>query len=163
MEYLRQLAPSDGKDVYNMLQHIGEEENGFKNPVKRMSYDEYKIWLIQQDAWSRNEALPNGFVAQTCYWLIVDDKPVAFGKIRHALTAASRERGGNIGYAVSSEYRGKGYGTIILGLLLKKANEMKITEKLLTVEKYNPASKRVIEKNGGVLISENQQRWFFKF
>ena len=47
MEYLRQLAPSDGKDVYNMLQHIGEEENAFKNPVKRMSYDEYKTWLIQ--------------------------------------------------------------------------------------------------------------------
>lgn len=163
MEYLRQLSISDGQDVYNLLQHIGEEENAFKNPVRNMSYDEFKEWLVQQDAWSRNESLPPGYVGQTCFWLIVDDVPVAFGKIRHGLTPASRLQGGNIGYAVSSEYRGKGYGTNILKLLLQKSDIMNIKEKLLTVEKYNYASKRVIEKNGGLLVSENQCRWFFSF
>ena len=163
MEYLRQLSIFDGLDVYNLLQHIGEEENAFKNPVKKMSYDEFKLWLVQQDAWSRNENLPNGYVGQTCFWLMVDDVPVAFGKIRHALTPSSRMQGGNIGYAVSSEYRGMGYGTKILNLLLQKAEEMNIQEKLLSVEKFNLASKRVIEKNGGRLVSENQYRWFFSF
>lgn len=163
MEYLRQLSVTDGFDVYNLLQHIGEEENAFKNPVKNMSYDEFKQWLIQQDAWSRNESLPDGYVGQTCFWLMVNNVPVAFGKIRHNLTAASRTQGGNIGYAVSSEYRGKGYGTKILNLLIQKAEEMNIQEKLLSVEKYNMASKRVIEKNGGRLVSENQYRWFFSF
>ena len=163
MEYLRQLSVTDGFDVYNLLQHIGEEENAFKNPVKNMSYDEFKQWLVQQDAWSRNESLPDGYVGQTCFWLMVNNVPVAFGKIRHNLTAASRTQGGNIGYAVSSEYRGKGYGTKILNLLIQKAEEMNIQEKLLSVEKYNMASKRVIEKNGGRLVSENQYRWFFSF
>lgn len=163
MEYLRQLSVTDGLDVYNLLQHIGEEENAFKNPVKNMSYDEFKQWLVQQDAWSRNESLPDGYVGQTCFWLMVNNVPVAFGKIRHNLTAASRTQGGNIGYAVSSEYRGKGYGTKILNLLIQKAEEMNIQEKLLSVEKYNMASKRVIEKNGGRLVSENQYRWFFSF
>ena len=163
MEYLRQLSVTDGQDIYNLLQHIGEEENAFKNPVKKMSYDEFKQWLVQQDAWSRNENLPDNFVGQTCFWLIVDDIPVAFGKIRHRLTPASRIQGGNIGYAVSSEYRGKGYGTKILNLLLRKANEMNIEEKLLSVEKNNVASKRCIEKNNGKLVSENQNRWFFMF
>lgn len=163
MVYLRQLSISDEMDVYNLLKHIGEEENAFNNPVSKMSYEDFKQWLIQQDAWSRNESLPSGHVGQTCFWLMVDNVPVAFGKIRHSLTPASRFQGGNIGYAVSSEYRGKGYGTTILKLLLQKAKEMNITEKLLTVEKYNFASKRVIEKNGGQLVSENQFRWFFSF
>ena len=163
MVSLRQLTSSDGIDVYNMLQHIEEEENAFKNPVKGMSFDAYKKWLIQQDAWSRGEDLPLGYVAQTCYWLIYDNNPVGFGKIRHELTPASRLMGGNIGYAISSEYRGKGWGTQLLFLLLRKADEMMITEKLLTVEKYNYASRRVIEKNGGKLVSENLERWFFVF
>ncbi len=163
MVYLRQLSVSDGMDVYNLLKHIGEEENAFKNPVNKMTYEEFKQWLIQQDSWSRKEDLPSGYVGQTCFWLIVDEVPVAFGKIRHELTPDSRLQGGNIGYAVSSEYRGKGYGTIILKLLLQKADEMEIKEKLLTVEKFNMASRRVIEKNGGRLVSENQYRWFFLF
>ena len=163
MYFLQQLTVSDGMDVYNMLQHIDEEENAFRNPVKGMSFDEYKRWLIQQDAWSKGEQLPLGYVAQTCYWLIIDGKPVGFGKIRHAITPASRQKGGNIGYAISSEYRGKGLGTLLLSLLLKKASEMKITEILLTVEKYNVASKKVVEKNGGHLVAENQDRFFFVF
>lgn len=163
MVHLRQLSVSDGMDVYNLLKHIGEEENAFKNPVSKMSYEQFKQWLIQQDSWSRNEDLPSGYVGQTCFWLMDDEVPVAFGKIRHELTPDSREQGGNIGYAVSSEYRGKGYGTTILKLLLQKADELNIKEKLLTVEKFNMASKRVIEKNGGRLVSENPYRWFFLF
>ncbi len=163
MEYLRQLSPFDGYDIYNLLQHINEDENAFTNPVKKMTYEEYKKWLIIQDAWSRGEQLPLGFVGQTSYWLIVDDQPVAYGKIRHALTPDSRLKGGNIGYAVSNEFRCKGYGTKILSLLLRKSCELNINEVLLTVEKYNIASKRVIEKNGGKLINENQYRWFYSF
>jgi len=163
MCYLRQLSSNDGEDIYMLLQHIGFEENAFTNPVKGMSYDEYEKWLIQQDNWSKNIDLPQGYVGQTCYYLMVNDIPVAFGKIRHSLTKQSRIKGGNIGYAVSDKYRGKGYGTMILKLLLVKAEELNIKEKLLTVEKINPASKRVIEKNGGRMISENSDRWFFEF
>lgn len=159
----RKLSVIDGKDVYNMLQHIGENENEFKNPVKGMNYDEYKQWLKQQDDWSRGENLPDGYVGQTIFWLYDNNLPVGIGKIRHALTDSSRQIGGNIGYAISDKYRGKGYGTIMLKMLLEKAREMNVREKLLTVEKNNPASKRVIEKNGGKLIAENDERWFFSF
>lgn len=161
--YLRQLSPSDGIDVYELFQHIGPEENAFTNPVNGMRYNEFREWLVQQDKWSRNEDLPDGFVGQTIYYLVANGLLVAVGKIRHKLTEASRLKGGNIGYAVSNEYRGMGYGTLILGLLLKKADELGVKEKFLTVEKYNPSSKRVIEKNGGTLVSENNERWFFAF
>ena len=160
---LRQLSPDDGRDVYEMLQGIGENENSFKNPVRGMDFDEYKEWLIEQDNWSRGVGLPEGYVPQTLFWLMENDLPVGIGKIRHALTDFSREYGGNIGYAISSKHRGKGYGNTILKLLLEKAREMKIEEILLTVDKYNYASKKVIENNGGTLIKENDSRWTFIF
>ncbi len=160
---LRQLSPNDDKDCYEMLQHIDKVENAFHNPANGMSFEEFKKWLKQQDDWSRNENLPAGYVGQTCFWLVVDNVPVGFGKIRHALTSQSKQIGGNIGYAVSSLYRGKGYGSILLHKLLEKADEMRVEEKLLTVEKYNYASKRVIEKNGGQMVLENDYRWFFEF
>lgn len=159
----RKLSVLDGKDVYQMLQTIGENENAFTNPVNGMSYDGFKQWLTQQYDWSIEKNLPEGYVGQTIFWLYDNGKPVGIGKIRHALNEHSRQIGGNIGYAISSMYRGKGYGTIILKLLLEKSKEMNVTEKLLTVEKINPASKRVIEKNGGKLIGENEERWFFSF
>lgn len=161
--YLRQLSPLDGEIIFEMLQGIGVEENAFTNPVKGMCYEDFVVWLVQQDHWSKGEGLPQGYVGQTIFWLFDNDTPVGIGKIRHALTEHSRKIGGNIGYAISDKYRGKGYGTIILKLLLEKAKEMNVKEKLLTVEKINPASKRVIEKNGGRLIDENEERWFFSF
>ncbi len=163
MVELRELSVFDDEEVFMMLQNIGNDENAFTNPVKGMSYDDYKQWLKQQHNWSLGKDLPNGYVGQTIYWLYDNGIPVGIGKIRHALTEHSRKFGGNIGYAISNKYRGNGYGTIILKLLLEKAKDIKLEEKLLTVEKTNPASKRVIEKNGGKLIDENEERWFFCF
>lgn len=158
---IRQLSVNDGYDVYEMLKRIGREENHFQNPVHDMNYEEYKEWLIEQDNWSKEENLPEGYSGQTSFWMYVNDKPVAFGKIRHTLNENSRIVGGNIGYAVDPLHRGKGYATIILSELLKIANNMGIKEKLLTVEKFNYASKKVIEKNGGYIFKENEFRWYF--
>ncbi|MBQ2176965.1 MAG: GNAT family N-acetyltransferase [Alphaproteobacteria bacterium] len=159
----RKLSVLDGEDVYQMLQTIGENENAFTNPVNGMNFVCFKQWLVQQYEWSLEKNLPIGYVGQTIFWLYDNETPVGIGKIRHALTEHSRKIGGNIGYAISDKYREKGYGTIILKLLLEKAREMNVKEKLLTVEKINPASRRVIEKNGGRLIDENEERWFFSF
>ncbi len=158
---IRQLSLSDDIDIYNMLKRIGRSENHFQNPVHDMTYNEYKEWLKEQDEWSREENLPRGYSGQTSFWMYVDGCPVAYGKIRHWLNDNSRIVGGNIGYAVDPLYRGKGYATIILGELIKIANQMNISEKLLTVEKYNYASKAVIEKNGGYIFKENSLRWYF--
>ena len=161
--YLKQLSSKDGIEVFNMLKGIQPVENSFTNPVHNMDFDEYRNWLVQQEDWSNEKNLPEGYVGQTIFWLMDDDTVVGIGKIRHSLTPASRQNGGNIGYAINSKYRGKGYGNEILRLLLEKAKAMKIKEIMLTVDKYNYASKSVIEKNGGILFDENDERWYFKF
>ncbi len=160
---IKQLSTNDGLEVYEMLQTICADENEFKNTAYGLSYDEFKRWLIEQDAWSRGMRLPDGYVSQVIYWLLVDGVPAGMGKIRLGLNEHSRTIGGNIGYAIATSYRGKGYATTFLAMLLDKADELGVSEKLLTVEKYNPASRKVIEKNGGILIKENEERWFFTF
>lgn len=159
--HLKRLSIDDGIDVFDMLQDIGAMENSFSNPVNGMDYSEFKSWLAQQDKWRNGIDLPDGYVAQTIYWLIVEGAPVGVGKIRHALTEESRNSGGNIGYAISRSNRGHGYGSVLLRLLINEARRMQLDEILLTVDKNNFASKKVIEKNGGVVFSENEKRWYF--
>ena len=161
--YLRQLSIDDGIEIFNMLQRIGRNENEFNNTAHGLSYADFRVWLVQQNDWSHGNNLPKKYVPQTIFWLYKDVVPVGIGKIRHYLNDNSRAMGGNIGYAIDPIYRGLGYGTELLKELLKKAIEMNIPELLLSVEKNNPSSKRVIEKNGGVLVRENEQRWFFEF
>lgn len=160
--YLKQLTIDDDEKIYNMLQTIDRNENEFKNPVKDMTYEEFRCWLIEQDNWSKGINLPHGYVPQTIYWLYDNENPVGIGKIRHKLTEHSSNRGGNIGYAISSIERGKGYGCQLISLLKKKCDEIGVLERLLTVEKYNPISRRAIEKSGGKLIKEDREKWFFK-
>lgn len=160
--YLKKLSKDDSKDVFEMLKTIEANENEFKNPVKNMNYKEFKEWLIEQENWSNEINLPKNYVGQTIFWLYDIDKPVGIGKIRHRLTDYSRQNGGNIGYAISANERGKGYGKAIIKLLIEECESMGIEERLLTVEKYNPISKHVIEKSGGIIVKETTDRWYLK-
>ena len=157
---LRQLSPNDGEDCYALLQSIGEKENDFTNPMNGKSYEEYRKWLLQQDEWSRDENLPEGYVGQTCYWLVSEGVIVGLGKIRHGLTEQSRKEGGNIGIAIDPSQRGKGLAKKFISQLLAKAEEKKIGEILITVKKYNYPSKIAFENNGCKVFKETDAWWY---
>ena len=159
---LQKLSTNDGIDVFEMLKGIGSVEKSFTNPTYKMTYAEFRDWLSQQVLWDQGVMLPEGYVAQSIYWLYDGETPVGMGKIRHELTENSRKKGGNIGYAISHSYRGKGYGSVLLKLLLEEAKRIGVNEILLTIDKNNEASKSVCEKNGGILFDENTERWFYK-
>ena len=62
--------------------------------------------------------------------------------------------GGLIGYSIRPSQRGKGYASDMLkeGLdIFRKTGREKI---LITCKDFNIASKKVIEKNGGKLLSQ---------
>ena len=161
MLQLRKLSENDGKDVYDILQLIDANENGFINHVKDTPYEMFGQWLKQNVDISNAINLPDGFVQQTTYWLYDDDKPVGTGRIRHYLNDALRENGGNIGYAIASPYRSKGYGKEILRLLLIECEEMGLTEVLLDPYKTNEWSNQVILKNGGKLVRETDVKNYY--
>lgn len=159
MTGLRRLSPGDGHDVYDMLQTIPKNENGLINNANGLSYDEFKIWLTKKQQESEQTGLVDGWkVPSTTYWLYIDGVPVGFGNLRSFLTDALKKAGGNIGYGISPEHRGKGYGNLILKLLLQKAREAGIEKALLTVHADNAASIAVALANGGVITERNDER-----
>ena len=42
---LKKLAATDGIEIYEMLQELPANENGFVNRIAGMSFNEYKEWL----------------------------------------------------------------------------------------------------------------------
>ncbi len=86
---LKRLSPSDGIEIYDLLQSIPREENGLQNKVNGMTYEEYKQWLIGKQVESEQEGIVDGWkVPSTTYWLYVDGVPVGFGNVRIYLTEA---------------------------------------------------------------------------
>lgn len=88
----------------------------------------------------------------------MDNKPVGFADLRHFLTPALREAGGNIGYAIRPTERGKGYGKKLLELLLAEAREKGLEKVLITALPTNAASIGVAKANGGQLTKQTDER-----
>lgn len=95
--------------------------------------------------------LLEGRVPASTFWLVLDGVVIGTCHLRHTLNDFLENYGGHIGYSVRPSHRNKGYGTHMLGLALEKAKDLGIRRVLVTCDDDNPASARVIEKNGGKL------------
>ncbi len=147
---LRRLSALDGRDVYGMLQTMPADENGLINKARGMSYEEYQRWLAGKMRESEQTGIVDGWkVPSTTFWLYADGAPVGFGNVRHFLTDALKQAGGNIGYGIAPAFRGRGYGNALLALLLKEARRLGITRALITIHEGNAASLAVALHNGG--------------
>ena len=159
--FLKKLSADDGIDIYEMLQEIPKDENGFLNSVHDKTFEEYKQWLIYNEAFSKTTDLVDGWkVPTSTFWLYVDDKPVGIGRIRHFLTAKLLEEGGHAGYAIRPNERHKGYGTLLLKNLVTEARKLNIDKMLLTIQNQNLYSLRVAIANRGVIERKNEIRNF---
>jgi predicted acetyltransferase len=157
---LRQLSIHDGRDIYDMLQELPKEENGFINGCYGKSFEEYKQWLVKSHSTSKGTGLADWMVPQTVYWLYVDGLPVGICKLRHYLTDRLREEGGHCGYAIRPACRSMGYGKLLLKLLIKKACMLGIDRLLITVLNNNTPSIKVALANGGVIEKVSEERHY---
>lgn len=154
---LVQLMENYDHGIYEMLQEIPQNENGFINPIYGKSFEQYLLWLQKCDEDSKQAEIVDGWkVPQTTFWLLNNEYPVGYGKIRHLLTDKLREDGGTIGYSIRPSERGKGYGNELLRLLIKECAKFGIQTALLTIHKDNFISKKVALQNNGVIKSENE-------
>jgi RimJ/RimL family protein N-acetyltransferase len=92
---------------------------------------------------------PDGYVPQSLYWWVAGDEYLGRLAIRHRLTPHLLEEGGNIGFEVRPSARRRGHATAMLAQGLGLAAELGIDLALLDCDEDNPASRQVIEKNGG--------------
>jgi predicted acetyltransferase len=103
---------------------------------------------------SQGVGLPEGFVANSTYWLVRRDRILGVSNLRHSLTPALTQCGGHIGYGMRPSARGKGAGKELLRQTLLRARLIGISRVLLTCATENLASRGVILANGGVLENE---------
>lgn len=148
---LRELSVDDGMDIFDMIREIGPGENGFTSNFPLDRFEAFKSKLPELVDNARGINLPEGYVPQTIYWLYIDGKPVAYGKLRHALNEQLLRHGGHIGYTVRPSERGKGYGKLLLKELLRAAKKKHLDKVLITCNVDNVRSRRVVESNGGML------------
>ena len=159
---LKRLSIDDGIDIYNLLQDIPQDENGFNNKANGMTYNEYKEWLIKRDEYSKQKGLLDGWrVPETTFFLYVDGIPVGTGSVRLFLTDALRNVGGHIGYCISPKYRNKGYGKEICKRLILEARKLGIKDILITTNLENYASQKVIIANGGKEVDRSNEHIHF--
>lgn len=80
--------------------------------------------------------------------------PTYLGRVRIGLRLndALRDFGGHIGYDVRPSARGRGHATALLAAALEVAASLGLHEVLLTCAPGNTASRRVIERNHGLLV-----------
>lgn len=151
----------DDRSIYGMLQDLPPCENGFSDPARGLSFEEYGDFIRGRIAHRHGLELPEGRVPESWFWLFEGDLPIGFAKLRHRLDGRLRARGGHIGYGVRASMRGRGYGTQLLRLALEEARSLDLKEVVLTCDAANAPSRRVIEKNGGILLDELDERLIF--
>ncbi len=119
-------------------------------PIPAVETDFHR-YLQRLSEVERGENLPKDFVPQSDYWLVEGKEYIGKVTIRHRLNEHLRQIGGHIGYEMRPSVRGRGYGTKILGLALPYAKQLGIEKALLTCDETNLPSRKIIERNGGIL------------
>ena len=126
------------------FQHYEEARSDFAAYVKRLN--EMAQGLNLKDGW----------VPCSTFWLVGGSRLLGGGSLRHRLNEDLLNEGGHIGYGIRPSERRKGYATQLLAMVLGKARQRFISRVLVTCDKDNVASVKVIQKNGGVLEDERR-------
>jgi predicted acetyltransferase len=127
--------------------------NGTGGLDRNENYDEW-LQKLEKDLDISN--IPDGRVPANTYFFVraSDYKIVGMINIRHKLNEFLLNEGGHIGYSIRPTERGKGYATLMLKLGLEKCRELKLDRVLITCDKANIASAKVIKNNSGILENE---------
>ena len=104
--------------------------------------------------YSQGINIPEDFVPATTLWGIDKDEYIGHVNIRHRLNENLEKYGGHIGYAVRPSARGKGYGGQMLKFSIPFIKQLGLKQVLITCDKDNIASRKIIEKNGGIYENE---------
>ncbi|MBO4346738.1 MAG: GNAT family N-acetyltransferase [Lachnospiraceae bacterium] len=120
--------------------------NGSELLDRMESYDE---WLkTVTDNISEETVNPSWVVTDTYFAFDDNDRIVGIIDLRHELNDFLKDFG-NSGYSVRPSERRKGYATQMLGLIVKRAEEIGLERLQLSVERTNEPSVKTIIKNNG--------------
>ena len=152
---LREVTKQDEEEIIEMYKEYVISElipgidrfEGIRD-LEKLTFDD---WLEDLKRNKHEENLPESYSPHTLYLAINDNNKIvgAIG-IRWKQVPVLMTYGGLIGYSIRPSQRGKGYASEMLKLALNKFKNMNIEKILITCKDFNIASKKVIEKNGGI-------------
>lgn len=96
--------------------------------------------------------LKEGYVPSKEFWIVDSDGYAGRIILGLSFTPAPDRLGHHVGYAVRPSKRGRGYATKALRRLLDEARKLGISKLMPSCDASNIASRKVIERNGGVLL-----------
>ena len=164
MLYLKEANLQDAQKEWEFVRKMPEDENGLCNSWHDISEQDFMdTALPRMLTYAKGENLPEGHVPETFYFLWEGETIVGQYRIRHYLCESLRTGAGHIGCFIAKPYRGKGYGTEGLHLTIEKAHEIVPEEEIfLRVNRDNPASLRVMQKNGGRIVGEDADKYYVR-
>lgn len=162
MMYLKAANLEDIEKEYDAISQIPENENGYMNEYYGCTREEFEnIILPEMIEHSNGINVPENRVPDTYYFLWNEDEIVGLFKIRHCLNEFLAKGPGHVGYGILKQYRGRGYATKGLALAIEICKTLiKEEEIYLSVNKNNPSSFKVQEKNGAYIVGENEEEYF---
>lgn len=158
---LREIMLQDKEEIMQMYDEYIQSElipgidrfEGIRDfeKLEKLSFTD---WIEELEKKKNEENLPKTYSPQTLYLAInYNNEIVGAISIRWKKVPALMSFGGLIGYSIRPTQRGKGYASEMLKIALDKFKNINIDNILITCKDFNIASKKVIEKNGGIYES----------
>ncbi len=151
---LKELSLENEKSFQRANSENWEEGFVFAHYFCSLANQKFQNYVKLLPMFSSGKALPPGHVPCTTLFAYNEDNEIV-GRvsIRHELNDQLTKVGGHIGYGVCPSYRRRGYATLILKEALNYISENipDLKDILVTCDASNIASRKTIEKNGGVL------------
>lgn len=153
--HLRQPGAFDREQVMAYRKEFLAIDSRMDGTCALNEYDDFDAWLANVRRYSSPETTPAGKVSSTQY-LALDENEHLVGMVnlRHCLNDYLLEFGGHIGYSVRPADRKNGYAIQMLKLALDEAKALGIDRVRIACDRYNIASAKTIQANGGVLDGE---------
>lgn len=147
---LRKLLPGDETSFLKAVKECEADSLDFTFAVGFTWEKGFSVFRYEQEQWSQGKDLPLGFVPCTYYVGILEERIVGRVFIRHELNDFLARIGGHVGYCVVPDYRGQGIATQMLKMSLPVCAGLGLEKILVTCDVDNVASRKVIEKCGGI-------------
>lgn len=132
-------------------EHFQNGENVINGSELFDKIESYEEWLRSVTNNANPKTVSKDWVVTDTFFAVRkrDYKIIGIIDLRHTLNDFLKNFG-NCGYSVRPSERNKGYATEMLRQLIVQAKKTGLSEIHLSVEKSNTASKKVIQKNGGI-------------
>lgn len=162
MLYIKKANYEDAEEEFIFLNKTPYLESGFRNVYALREKEDFiktdLPWLINQ---SKTETAATYAKPMTTYFLWLDNIIIGMYQVIHELSDFQKEHDGHIAYTLLKEFRGNGYATKGLSLVIEDSKTyIKEDEIYMHTTKDNQASLHVMLNNGAYIAKETDIDYF---